>query len=67
MPGALAVLRLGHVFATLLAAIHALMLGRLARLHLMLCLDIGRSRSGRLSSGDGRGDQSHHINSPEFE
>jgi hypothetical protein len=60
----------GHVLATVLAAIHALVPGRLAHLRmlLMLHLRIGGSRNGRLSGGSGcRCDQRHHMKSPEFE
>ena len=59
MLGAMALVLGVHVLAALLAAILVLML---AALHLVLMLGLGilGSRSGRLRSQSGRGNQCHH-------
>jgi hypothetical protein len=67
--GVMAFVLVGHVLAAVLAAIHALMLGRSTLLMLgMLRHRIGGSRyNGRLGGQNGRGNQSNHDSSPEFE
>jgi hypothetical protein len=63
----MAFMHCGHVLAAVLAAI--LMLAGRALLMLgMVCKRICGSRCGRRLGGQrGRGNQRHHVNSPEFE
>jgi hypothetical protein len=66
---AMAVVHFGHVLAAALAAIHAVMSGRLPLLVLgVLRHWIGGSRSSwRLGGQSSRGNQRDHVSSPEFE